>query len=720
MASVSPPDGDVCAHCRETVFAARFGLWDEPVEMTQDGEDRVRWTGGYTFTTSMDEWERCEESDCPWSRRFFGLGLLPEFKRSGSRREVMHVRVGTSRPLAASGMAAEMTVVINDSAVEESLLFAHEDDPAAAWIEGRTRNPYIGRPNVLATAKAYIEDCVQIHERCKGLVDRTPLPTRLIDCSDPLCPRIIETKNIGTCDPYIALSYVWGEDQPHRTTRQNLPSYMESMDIALLPQTIRDAIRVTHTLGVRYLWIDSLCIIQDSREDKHRELARMRDVYLHALLTIDAGNATRVSQGFLHDGEPLSGSGIPLICPPRSEGESVQVGVFYILRHGPEHYDPDPDICPFQDQHRLSDYGNTGKRAWCLQEALMSRRHLLFTEQALQFRCRSATRNIGGFSDDADPYLNQWTVTSSMPDVVFRPTPSLSPGSEEWVAIHKAWHNVVEEYVARSLTYPSDTLVACAGLAEVFGRALGSDYLAGLWRDSLLHDLLWFNRPNRAGPKAAGRTYRAPSWSWAAIESTASSLADGFSYGGAFSSDGGSVPEELVDVIECAVTLEDPNLPFGAVTDGFLVLRATLLGPYERWIDRFGRTVPVPMDDSDSSEDAHSSWHTRRPDMEQLGRIFRTFLDLHYGDDEVVENLWLLPLVLQDQGDGYPRVQCLVVVAGERDARASTALESHTKVYRRVGYCSIQRSEYTTKLLDPLRKGADGQWGGTRTEIKLV
>ena len=597
------------------------------------------------------------------------------------------------------------------------------DDPAAAWIEGRTRNPYIGRPNVLATAKAYIEDCVNNHERCRSLEDRIPLPTRLIDCSDPLCPRIIETKDLDTCDPYIALSYVWGEAQPHRTTTDNLPSYMKSMDIALLPQTIRDTIRITHTLGVRYLWIDSLCIIQDSREDKHRELTKMRDVYLHALLTIDAGNANRVSQDFLHDGQPLSESGIPLLCPPRAEGGSPQVGSFYILRHGPEHYDPDPDICPHQDEHRLSDYGHTGKRAWCLQEALMSRRHLLFTEQTLQFRCRSATRNIGGFRDDADSYLHQWTVTSSMPDIILRPTLSLSPGSEEWVTIHQAWHNVVEEYVARSLTYPSDTLVACAGLAEVFGRALGSDYLAGLWRDSLLHDLLWFIRPKRDGPNTSSREYRAPSWSWAAIESSGSSLADGFSYGGVFSGDGESVSEELVDVVECAVTLEDPKLPFGAVTAGYLVLRATLLGPYVMCIDLFGRIVPMPANDADPNGDVDSSWQARRPDMEQLGRIYRTFLDSRYDDDdEVVENMWLLPLVLQDQGDGYPKVQCLVVVPvpGEPNAPTSTALEGYTRVYRRIGYCSIQRSEHTLKLLDPLRKRADGQWGNTRTEIKLV
>lgn len=120
--------------------------------------------------------------------------------------------------------------------------------------------------------------------------------------------------------PYVALSYVWGnEGQLHRLTSENLSKYLVGIDPLLLPPTITDAIHVTHTvLRVRFLWIDSVCIIQDSREDKHREVAKMRDVYDYAFLTIDAANAASVSQGFLHDGQPLDSSrAIPFICPRR-------------------------------------------------------------------------------------------------------------------------------------------------------------------------------------------------------------------------------------------------------------------------------------------------------------------------------------------------------------------------------------------------------------------
>ncbi|KAI0653356.1 heterokaryon incompatibility protein-domain-containing protein [Cubamyces menziesii] len=127
-----------------------------------------------------------------------------------------------------------------------------------------------------------------------------PLPTRLIDCSDLECLRIIEASPDmrGT---YIALSYVWGEDQPHRTTEMNLSSYKVKIDPAILPRTILDAIHVTRALGIYLLWIDSLCIVQDSEKDLHHELARMRDVYRHAYLTIDAASAAKVSEGFLQD-----------------------------------------------------------------------------------------------------------------------------------------------------------------------------------------------------------------------------------------------------------------------------------------------------------------------------------------------------------------------------------------------------------------------------------
>jgi hypothetical protein len=98
---------------------------------------------------------------------------------------------------------------------------------------------------------------------------------------------------------YIALSYVWGEPQAHSTTQDRLEMYQGGIELSALPQTIRDAIRVTHSLGYRFLWIDSLCILQDSDEDKRNEIGNMRSIYSDSSLVIIAASAKKVGDGFL-------------------------------------------------------------------------------------------------------------------------------------------------------------------------------------------------------------------------------------------------------------------------------------------------------------------------------------------------------------------------------------------------------------------------------------
>ena len=106
-----------------------------------------------------------------------------------------------------------------------------------------------------------LRDCKDNHTDCPPLAEPySTLPTRVIDCSNPSRPRLFATDAMRA--RYIALSYAWGEAQDHKTTTQNIDSYMRSIDLAVLPQTIVDAIKVTHRLDISYLWIDSLCIIQ--------------------------------------------------------------------------------------------------------------------------------------------------------------------------------------------------------------------------------------------------------------------------------------------------------------------------------------------------------------------------------------------------------------------------------------------------------------------------
>ncbi|EIW58245.1 HET-domain-containing protein, partial [Trametes versicolor FP-101664 SS1] len=342
---------------------------------------------------------------------------------------------------------------------------------------------------------------------------------------------------------YLALSYVWGEPQPHQTTSSNVSVYMDGMDASHLPQTLRDAIRVTHALGFQYLWVDSLCIIQDEDKDRVHEIRWMHLVYRYAHLTIIAASAGKVSDGFLQD---------------RLAEDVVQITLPFLLHASFSHLIQQPSECSY-------DSDPIHERGWCLQEFYLSPRTLIFSGRTLQFRCQNDTRNIG------DSFYN--TIADvQLPDILLHPTPPHAEyGSSEWSEVHGGWSQIVAMYTKRAISQPSDKLVACGALAEACHRVLRVDYLAGLWRDTLLHDLLWYVAARLQSRVVSWRRpaeYRAPSWSWA-------STADGSHrhIGMQWHATAYADKTAVAEVIRCEVTLKDQDLPFGEVTAGCLVLR---------------------------------------------------------------------------------------------------------------------------------------------------
>lgn len=429
----------------------------------------------------------------------------------------------------------------------------------------------VGSPRALTLARECIDECVETHETCIALAASSDphLPTRVIDCTNPDLPRLVSTE--GQRGQYLTLSYVWGGDQVHKTTTGNVSTYERSINISLLPATIRDTIHVTHALGFSSLWVDSLCIIQDSDEDKRREIGRMHHIYRYAHLTIIAASANKVTESFLNDRPPppcfsasAFNAGVPLpsgdltlpfICPPCVPAASEpQAGTVYITAM------PSRTLTP-EEWPYSAHLGHIGTRAWCMQEYLMAPRALIFNARTLQYRCLTATHHVG--DSLCDTYDER-----RLPDILFmRDPPPAQPGSEEWARVHTAWLGVVRDYSHRAASVAADKLVACSAIAEQFYRCLGSDYLAGLWRATLLADMLWSRRWDEYGHYPAA--YRAPSWSWAALEGEVFWSGQ---WSQAFWAD-----NALAKVVRCAVILEDDGLPFGRVTGGSLVLSGTLL-----------------------------------------------------------------------------------------------------------------------------------------------
>jgi hypothetical protein len=157
--------------------------------------------------------------------------------------------------------------------------------------------------------REWLVNCDLNHLRCYNtLSDETGSPSLILDVS---VSAISGPDNVRLCRVggrtilCAALSYCWGEEQPSATLNSNLSTYLlNGIDTSLLPQTIQDAVTVTRRLGIQYLWVDSLCIIQDSDDDKAHEIGRMSQIYSNAYVTISASSSAKCTTGFPENSGP--------------------------------------------------------------------------------------------------------------------------------------------------------------------------------------------------------------------------------------------------------------------------------------------------------------------------------------------------------------------------------------------------------------------------------
>ncbi|KAK0710811.1 heterokaryon incompatibility protein-domain-containing protein, partial [Lasiosphaeris hirsuta] len=193
------------------------------------------------------------------------------------------------------------------------------------------------------------------------------LPTRVIDCSlvgETGTIRLVEPN--GASGSWVALSHCWGkpDKRPLATTRCNMSRHMKGIRLTALPKTFRDAITVTRALGIQYLWIDSLCIIQGDLEDWREESAKMGNVYQHAAVTIAASYAKDSSEGCFSEDACLDYAQWPV---EKSSDEMTEICVrenLHLLHHEP-----------------------LFKRAWVMQEWALSRRTLIFLKDTMVWSC---------------------------------------------------------------------------------------------------------------------------------------------------------------------------------------------------------------------------------------------------------------------------------------------------------------------------------------------
>ncbi|KAH8648307.1 heterokaryon incompatibility protein-domain-containing protein, partial [Tricladium varicosporioides] len=302
--------------------------------------------------------------------------------------------------------------------------------------------------------------CSSSHSKCRQ--SSAPLPTRIIDvgCLPEDIPRLCSGENRS--DPYCALSHCWGSSQPLRTTKATLHEGESGIAWHLLPQTFQDAMIVTRRLSIRYLWIDSLCIIQDDELDWQRESTRMAFIYGNAYLVISATHAAQGSTGCFSERLPQ------MLCYIHKTSNNDEIPIYV---------EPASEIhSSFESlsiHSKLSPQLPLLSRSWCFQERLLATRVLHFAGDDLIWECRSKTLcECTGL----DPQKSMKSIQGSFVDERHS---------------YALWHKLLKVYMSRQKTYPSDRLPAISGIAQQMQHAGLGDYVFGIWKENLFEDLLW-------------------------------------------------------------------------------------------------------------------------------------------------------------------------------------------------------------------------------------
>ncbi|EKG14763.1 Heterokaryon incompatibility [Macrophomina phaseolina MS6] len=384
---------------------------------------------------------------------------------------------------------------------------------AAPYIPRRLTSADRTDGEALITLRQWLKECDRDHSACSlGVAGRRinpepSLPTRLVDVGGEETTdsvRVVHTQ--GLHGQYLALSHCWA-GASFCTNSANLEQYQaagfRSDD---LPQTLRSAVVLTRALGFQYIWIDSLCIIQDSADDWNRESQQMGSVYENAYCTIAATKAPDDNTDFLKTARPKVEIAVP--CDP----DDLQQGYFYFTN---------PYLFDFKQEVETA---RLNHRGWVVQERLLSRRTIHLAEKQMFWECREAILGEDGCHYQAS--VEEGLAGLGRFVSGFERGKERLRGNVCWDAniIEQSfinnWHRIVSTYSGCGFTHDSDRLPALLGLADRLAPTTDLVYYRGNWINAESKHpprcLAWW--ACSPGKRTGDSQVRAPTWSWSALE----------------------------------------------------------------------------------------------------------------------------------------------------------------------------------------------------------
>jgi hypothetical protein len=431
---------------------------------------------------------------------------------------------------------------------------ANQSHPCLLLIESRAGlestvapipDQYTGSHECISRVRTWLKDCIETHGKCNECVVKPQwYPTRLLDIGlsndSTICLRA--TATAGLNGPYVALSHCWGQSRLLTLTSESMEHFRYGIGMHELPKTFWEAVYVFRRLGVQYLWIDSLCILQDCKKDWKTESAMMQKVYSQCICTIAATASMDSLAGLFRSRSP------DRYWPWIEDATfGTNASTRYLIYE------------TFLWEHQLYEQPLT-RRGWVLQERLLSRRVVHFCERQIFWEC---------YERDACEMFPHGPPPGALPEGK-RIDPDVDKADElnTKIRFHEMWQRIVNRYSTCKLTEETDILVALSGVAKRIQSFVGGDYVGGMWRSHLASSLSWNAQPcGEILPHRPGE-YCAPSWSWASVKSSID-----------FAPPSGPDSTIYIDIIDVQTRPVEDGDHFGQLAGGFLLLEGYLLSP---------------------------------------------------------------------------------------------------------------------------------------------
>lgn len=425
---------------------------------------------------------------CPWCHSIWRLiCIFLEQKSAESNKPSvivsnMFISAWATRRLDQEPLLLTLSISLNAFGIGR--IYLHRSDSDARALQGTVH---------IEKVKSWLHSCENGCPGHSNIDVPTMADTTSITLIDVIDGRLVPA---STAARYVALSYVWGNVETLKTYSTNFKQLSQNGGIstqdARIPRSIQDAIVFTKAIGEHFLWVDSLCIIQDDEEQKHSQIQAMNLIYHNAVLTLIAATGSNANAGLAGVREQSRVKHDLPVEATLDEAGYVE-GTLMIRSEG------------LHDILKASAYQNRG---WTYQEQLLSRRCLFFTDWQVFFCCKHKL-----YREDGERIGDNLELTSINPLLWMSAGPSSEIRRRE---AFQAYMRLVENYSRRELTFPSDVLKAFSGLASELQRYASSGLVNGLLMHRFHQTLLWAPDAQIKSLRRRTECFKTafPSWSW--------------------------------------------------------------------------------------------------------------------------------------------------------------------------------------------------------------